>query len=95
MQPSDTFPIEQYEVSLSRITGDGQILCDSVVDDRPMIITSNTSMEYSNLHEFSDYIVTVTALIANITAKATSNFTTLSNSKLTHNYYIYLLFLKQ
>ncbi len=77
-QPSGTYPVVQYEISLSRFTGEGQLLCDSVVDNRSMI-TSNTSIGYSGLHEFSNYTVSVTATILNRTKTSTVYFSTLSS----------------
>ncbi len=78
---SYSYPALEYNVSLTRIIGERQLLCDSVVDDRSVISTTDISMEYSGLHEFSNYTVSVTAIVANKSIKAIRNFVTLSSSK--------------
>ncbi len=80
-QPDDSFPVLEYELSLSRVTGERQLLCDSRVDDRSVITTSNTSMEFIGLHEFSNYTIMITAVVVNETVTVTANFITLSSGK--------------
>ena len=53
-------PIVEYTVSLTRVTGSGQELCTQVVDRRPVVTTTDTSMPFISLEEFSNYTVTVT-----------------------------------
>ena len=62
-QPEFSFPVVDYTVSLTRVTGSGQVLCPSVMDSRPSVTTmaTVTSMEFTGLQEFSVYTVTVTA----------------------------------
>ena len=53
-------PVVEYTVSLTRVTGSGQVLCTQVVDSRPAVTTTDTSMSFTGLEEFSTYTVTVT-----------------------------------
>ena len=53
-------PVVEYTVSLTRVTGSGQVLCTQVIDSRPAITTTDTSMSFTDLEEFSNYTVTVT-----------------------------------
>ena len=52
-------PVVEYTVSLTRVTGSGQ-LCTQVMDSRPAVTTTDTSMSFTGLEEFSAYTVTVT-----------------------------------
>ena len=63
-QPVSEFslPVLNYRVSLTRVTGSGQVLCPSVMDSRPPVTTmASVTIEFTGLHEFSTYTVTVTA----------------------------------
>ena len=53
-------PVVEYTVSLTRVTGNGQALCTGVMDSRPAVTTTVTSMSFTGLEEFSIYAVTVT-----------------------------------
>ena len=53
-------PVVEYTVSLTRVTGSGQALCTQVMDSRPAVTTTGTSMSFTGLEEFSTYTVTVT-----------------------------------
>ena len=53
-------PVVEYTVSLTRVTGSGQALCTGVSDSRPAVTTTDTSMSFTDLEEFSTYTVTVT-----------------------------------
>ena len=53
-------PVVEYTVSLTRVTGSGQVLCTQVMDSRPAVTTTGTSMSFTGLEEFSTYTVTVT-----------------------------------
>ncbi len=81
-QPADSFPALLYRVSLTRVLGGKQLLCDSVVDYRPAVNTSIT-IEYIGLHEFSTYVVTVSIISPDYGINSTFEFTTLSSSRLT------------
>ena len=83
-QPVSEFslPVANYTVSLTRITGSGQVLCPSVMDSRGPVTTTATvtSMEFTDLQEYSNYTATVTAKYAKFgTIESTDiRFTTLS-----------------
>ena len=98
-QPEFSLPLQNYTVSLTRVTGSSQVLCPSVMDSRPSVTTmaTVTSMEFTGLKEFSTYTVTVTASFSAfgmITDTSTSmGFTTLStgitqNMDSVHNFLI-------
>ena len=53
-------PVVEYTVSLTRITGSGQVICTQVMDSRPAVTTTDSSMSFTGLEEFSIYTVTVT-----------------------------------
>ena len=53
-------PVVEYTVSLTQLTGSGRTLCTPVVDSRPAVTTTVTSMSFTGLEEFSTYTVTVT-----------------------------------
>ena len=53
-------PVVEYTVSLTRVTGSGQALCPHVIDSRSAVTTTDTSMSFTGLEEFSTYTVTVT-----------------------------------
>ena len=82
--PPFSFTPVGYTVTLTRVTGSGQILCTGVEDSRPTVTTmpTVTSMEFTSLHEFSTYRVTVTASFSALglspTTSASIVFTTLS-----------------
>ena len=75
-------PVVEYTVSLTRVTGSGQTLCPQVMDSRSAVITTDTSMSFTGLEEFSTYIVTVTTTFnvfgSNIDVASDMMFTTLS-----------------
>ena len=83
-QPVTEFslPVLDYTVSLTRVTGSGQVLCPSVMDSRGPVTTTATvtSMEFTGLQEYSNYIATVTARfsVTSTTFPTAINFTTLS-----------------
>ena len=58
--PEFSLPVVEYTVSLTRVTGSGQPLCVLVEDNRPAVTTTDTSMSFTGLEEFSTYTVTVT-----------------------------------
>ena len=53
-------PVVEYTVSLTRVTGSGQAICTQFMDSRPAVTTTDTSMSFTGLEEFSTYTVTVT-----------------------------------
>ena len=58
--PDFSLPVVQYSVSLTRVTWSGQSLCTQVMDSRPAVTTTDTSVSFTGLFEFSNYTVTVT-----------------------------------
>ena len=58
--PMFSLLVVEYTVSLIRVTGSGQALCPQVMDSRPAVTTTDTSMSFTGLEEFSTYTVTVT-----------------------------------
>ena len=78
-------PAVGYSVLLTRVTGagNGQVLCNQdAMDRRPAITTTNTSMSFTGLEEFSTYTVTVTTIFnvsgSNMDVVSNRMFTTLS-----------------
>ena len=70
-------PVVEYTVSLTRVTGSGQALCTGDMDSRPVVATTDTSMPFNSLEEFSTYTVTVTTTFgSNIDAASHMMFTT-------------------
>ena len=57
--PMLLLPAVHYTLSLTRVTGSGQELCTGVIDSRPAVTTTDTSMPFTGLEEFSTYTVTV------------------------------------
>ena len=53
-------PVVEYTVSLTRVTGSGQVLCTQVIDSRPAVTTTNALSAFFGLEEFSNYTVTIT-----------------------------------
>ena len=54
-------PVVGYTVSLTRVTGNDQELCEGPTDSRLAAdTTTDTSMSFTGLEEFSTYTVTVT-----------------------------------
>ena len=52
----------QYNVIVTRVTESGpQELCPEVVDIRPTVNTLDTSMSFTDLIEFSNYTITISA----------------------------------
>ena len=60
-QPTLSLPVVQYLVTLSRVLG-GQVLCPSVEDSILAVTTNDAAMVFTDLEEFSNYSVTVTAM---------------------------------
>ena len=48
-------PVVEYTVSLTRVTGSGQALFPQVVDSRLTVTTTDTSMSFTDLEEFSTH----------------------------------------
>ena len=77
-QPPFSLPMDEYRVELRRVTGARQ-LCQVVEDYRSKMITGISTVEFTNLQEFSIYNVTITATLPsgfNVTLTPTVEFTT-------------------
>ena len=59
-QPMDSLPADQYTVTLTRRTGDGQFICTTDSGTVTMISFSN-SVLFEGLEEFSVYSLTIEA----------------------------------
>ena len=85
-------PVVEYTVSLTRVTGRGQVLCTEVMDNRSAVTTTDTSMSFTGLEEFSTYTVTVTTTfnVFGSTIDVASNMTMFTTSSAgmynCHNY---------
>ena len=81
-QSEFSLPVVEYTVSLTRVTGSGQALCTSVMDNRPAVATTGNSMAFTGLEEFSTYTVKITATLdafgATEKAASSKEFTTLT-----------------
>ena len=73
-----SLPVNRYMYSLSRRTS--QVLCDDVPDERSSVTTNNLSVAFTDLQEFSNYRLTLTAVFeafgTEVTAEAMENFMT-------------------
>ena len=75
-------PVVEYTVSLTLVTGSGQAFCTQVMDSRPAVTTTDTSIAFTGLEEFSTYTVTVITTFnvfgSNMDVASDMMFTTLS-----------------
>ncbi len=73
-QATNSLQAERYTVSLTRMTGDDNGMCALPSDTRSMmnIPPSTTSMEFTNLAEFSTYTFTVSAVALGNTSNPSS-----------------------
>ena len=85
-QPPFSLPTDEYRVDLRRITGARQ-LC-TMVEDYVSKNTSGTSIvNFSNLHDFSIYNVTINVTLPsgyNVTLTPTVEFTTKTAGMIIH-----------
>ncbi len=84
-QPPLSFTPVNYTVTLTRVPESGQQPCTEVAYDSETSLTNMTTINFTGLHEFSDYSVTVTAWFNEFDLSLSSNssmeFTTLSNGE--------------
>ena len=88
-QPEFSLPVIGYTVTVTRVTGSGQVLCTSFVEEDQSTTTSPsvTTTTFTGLQEFSSYTVRVTANftpafgISAPMAEESMTFTTLSSGK--------------
>ena len=80
--PEFHLPVVEYTVSQTRVTGSGQALCAQDIKSRSAVTTTDTSMSFTGLEEFSTYTVTVNTTFdvfgSNMTEVAEMMFTTSS-----------------
>ena len=73
-----SLPVIRYMYSLSRRTS--QVLCDNVPDARSSVTTNDLSVTFTDLQEFSNYRLTLTAVFdafgTEVTAVAIEDFMT-------------------
>ena len=77
-QPPFSLPMDEYRVELRRVTGARQ-LCQEIEDYKSKMITDISTVDFSNLHEFSIYSVTITVILPSgftATLTPTVEFTT-------------------
>ena len=77
-QPPFSLPMDEYRVELRRVTG-ARKLCTMVEDNTSKMTTGISTVELTNLHEFSIYNVTITVTLQsgfNATLTPTVEFTT-------------------
>ena len=70
--------MDEYRVELRRVTGARQ-LCTMVEDNKSKMTTGISTVEFSNLHEFSIYSITITVILPSgftATLTPTVEFTT-------------------
>ena len=62
-QPEFSLPVVGYTVTVTRVTGSGQVLCSSFVEEDQSTTTSPsvTTTTFTGLQEFSSYTFRVTA----------------------------------
>ena len=83
-QPQMSFTASEYTIGLTRVTGCGQALCPTVSHNISEVVRPASTMSYSftNLTEFSTYMVTVTARFmefdSSLSVPGTETFTTVS-----------------
>ena len=80
--------MDVYRVELRRVTGAKQ-LCTMVEDYKSKMTTGISTVEFTNLHGFSVYNVTITDIILspsgfNVTLTPTVEFTTKAAGMTTH-----------
>ena len=89
IQPEFSLPVVGYKVTVTRVTGSGQVLCSSFVEeDQSTTSPSVTTTTFTGLQEFSSYLVRVTAtfspafdLPGALMAIGSVTFTTLSSGE--------------
>ena len=77
-QPPFSLPMDEYRVELRRVTNARQ-LCTMVEDSRSRTTSGTSTVDFSNLQEFSIYYVMITAILPsgfNATLTPTEEFTT-------------------
>ena len=72
--------VDSYEISFERVTGSQQLLCPDVVHTGTYSLYGNsTEYHLTNMHEYSTYSITVTAVNNAVEAHSTVTITTLQS----------------
>ena len=90
-QPPFSLPMDEYRVELRRVTGARQ-LCTMVEDYKSKMTTGVSIVEFTNLHEFSIYGVTITVILPSgfsATLTPTVEFTTKAAGMAMHSSYVH------
>ena len=77
-QPPFSLPMDEYRVELRRVT-DARQLCTMVEDNKSRMTSGTATEDFSNLHEFSIYNVTINVTLPSgftATLTPTGEFTT-------------------
>ena len=78
-QPPFSLPMDEYRVELRRVTGARQLLCAMIEDNMSKMTTGISTVEFTNLHGFSIYSITITVTLPSgfsATLTPTVEFTT-------------------
>ena len=88
-QPPFSLPMDEYRVDLRRVTG-GRQLCTMFEDNKSKMTTGISTVEFTNLHEFSIYNVTITVTLpSGFTATLTPTVEFTTKAAGIHAYYVY------
>ena len=98
-QPEFSLPVVGYTVTVTRVTGSGQALCPSFVEEDQSTTTSPsvTTTTFTGLQEFSSYTVRVTASfspafgLSSLIATESATLFTLSSGEYKIKHIIYAL----
>ena len=69
--PMTSQSVINYDVSVTRVTGDDTVLCSMYSHDLPLVTTGNTSAVFRNLEEFSTYSIIITAHLSGSASTST------------------------
>lgn len=84
-----SLPVLNYRATVSRRTGSGQLLCETITDEHPEKRSTQKDVSFDNLEEYSIYTMTVASEFSSLfggktTRSATGTFTTLTSGKCMH-----------
>lgn len=78
--PEFSLPVSHYSLTLEQALGSDQIYCQNISFEEQTLITDDLAASFSNLEEFSSYILTVVAFFkgdSHLMNSSTLHFTTL------------------
>lgn len=76
--PKFSLPIISYTLFMTRIEGSTQTLCPSVADRKSAVNTTSIATYFTNLEEFSSYMVTLQAIFRDVSMSGVKRVSTLS-----------------